>query len=139
MFWKWFSRRVANTATLFNGHFIEVKTFYTIEFNIVPCVTFIGELDITKAYAYINEQLSANTVAVYQHAYFDHGEKEVLFNNTILVLKDNRMIELGPNYCQILHTTIQYAWARHLVKELAAFRVVQQEPAIGFARQTTMN
>lgn len=139
MLWKWLSRKVVDTVALFNGHFIEVKAFYALQFDAMPCVTFIGELDVTKAYAFINEQLKESIVHVYQHAYFDHQEQQMFFNNTILVLRGNRMIEVGNNYCQVLHTTSQYAWANQLAKELAAFRIVNKEPAIGFARHSTMN
>lgn len=139
MLWKWLSRKVVDTVALFNGHFIEVKALYAMQFDAVPCVTFIGELDVTKAYAFINEQMKGSIVQVYQHSYFGHQEQQMFFNNTILVLRDNRMIEIGNNYCQVLHTTSQYAWANQLVKELAAFRIVNNEPAIGFTRHTTMN
>ena len=139
MFRKWYKRKVVDAVTLFNGHFIEVKAFYALQFNAVPCVTFISELDMTKAYAFINEELKENIVAVYQHSYFDHQEQDVFFNNTIMVLSGNRMVELGANYCQVLHTTAQYAWAKQFVSALAAFRLVNKEPAIGFAVQTAMN
>lgn len=139
MLWKWFNRKVMDTVALFNGHFVGVKAFYALQFNTVPCVTFINELDIAEAYALINAQLKADIVSVYQHTYFDHQEQQLFFNNTIFVLRGNRMIELGKNYCQILHTTDQYGWAHRLVKELAAYRMVNKEPAIGFARQTDMN
>ena len=124
---------------LFNGHFVEVKTFYALQFDAVPCVAFIGELDVSKAYALINEQWKGDIATVYQHTYFDHQEQELFFNNTIFVLRDSRMIELGNNYCQVLHTTSQYAWAGQLIKDLSAFRMVSKEPAIGFVRQTNMN
>ena len=139
MYWKWFKRKVVDTVALFNGHFIEVKAFYVQEFSAVPCVTFIGELDASGAYAYIKEQLKGSILTVYQHSYFEHSDQQLFFNNTILVLRDKRMIEIGSNYCQVLYSTTQYAWAGELVKALAAFRVVNKEPAIGFARQTSMN
>jgi len=139
MLWKWFSRKVVDPMALFSGHFVEVKAFYAVQFDAVPCVTFIGELDVTKAYALVNEQLKGEVISVYQHTYFDHSEQQLFFNNTIFVLRGSRMIELGNNYCQVLHTTNQYAWANQLIKDLAAFRIVNKEPAIGFARQSNMN
>jgi len=139
MFWKWFRRKVNSPMALFNGHFVEVKAFYALQFDAVPCVTFIGDIDVSKAYALISEQLNADLVSVYQHTYFDHEEQQMFFNNSIFVLRGQRMIELGNNYCQLLHTTSQYAWANKLVKDLAVFRKVNKEPAIGFTRQTSMN
>ena len=139
MFWKYFNRKTVDLAGLFTGHFLEVKALYAVEFDAVPSVCFIGELDVTQAFAFIKAHYPYDIVTVYQHSYFDHGEQECLFNNTIFVLNDKRMIELGNNYCQVLHQPTQHKWANALIWQLSQFRMVQAEPQIGFARQTTMN
>ena len=139
-----FKRRIRNIQVLFRGHFVEVKAFYAIRFNRVPCVTFIGELDITPVFAFIRQKFENETVTVFQHSYFDHEEGKLFFNTTVFVLSGNRVIEVSGNYCQVLHTDHQYEWAFELVKELAQFRVAalaEELPptVIGFARQTTLN
>lgn len=139
MFWKVFSRKVKDLTGLFNGHFLEVKALYAVEFDAVASVCFIGELDVAKAFAFIKAHYQSDIVTVYQHSYFDHGEQECLFNNTIYVLSDKRMIELGNSYCQVLHQPTQHNWAYALIKQLSQFRIAQAEAQIGFARQTTMN
>lgn len=139
MFWKMFKRKINDLNGLFNGHFIEVKALYALEFDEIGCVTFIGELDTSKAFAFINENMRSGIVSTYQHSYFDHNEQKMFFNNTIFVLRDKRMIELGNNYCQVVHTQHQYNWANGLVNNLSAFRIKSNEPVIGFARQTVNN
>jgi hypothetical protein len=131
---------------LFNGHYIDVKTFYVLRFNAIPCVTFIGDMDITKVFAYMNENFKADRVSTYQHSYFDHNDQNVYFNNTVIVLKNKRMIELADNYCQVLHTANDYEWARQLVKDLAQFGmekniapVFRHTHVIGFAKEPGMN
>ena len=132
-------RKFGDVVGLFNGYFIEVKALYALEFDAVSCVSFIGEVDTTKAFALINEKLKNEIVSVYQHSYFDHNGKKMFFNNTIFILKNKRMIELGNNWCQFLHTTEQHGWANALIEELSQFRIVNKEPAIGFARQAVAN
>jgi hypothetical protein len=132
-------RKIRDATGLFNGYFIEVKALYALEFDAVCCVSFIGEIDTTKAFAFINEKLKNDIVAVYQHSYFDQNEERMFFNNTIFVLTNKRIIELGNNWCQFLHTPGQYEWANKLIKQLSAFRMVNKEPAIGFARQSVSN
>lgn len=139
MFWKLFQRKLRDLTALFNGHFIEAKSMYALLFDRVPCINVIGELDSSKAFAYIKETLDAETIKTYQHSYFDFNEQQILFNNTVFVLQGKRVIELGPNYCQVLFTPEQYAWAHSFIEALAGFRVVAKEPVIGFARQTAMN
>ena len=87
----------------------------------------------------INENFKTGIVTVYQHSYFDHSERKMFFNNTIFVLANKIMIELGNNWCQVLHTPEQQEWANDLISQLSAFRNVNNEPAIGFARQSVAN
>lgn len=136
-----FGRKIKEAGALLQGHYFEVKAWYLQKFDRMPCVSFIGELDTTKVYAYINERFTDEIVAVYQHAYFEHDEKKMYFNNTVFILTNNRMLELGSNYCQVLHTNKQYTWANELIRSLAAFRMVaeKERTMIGFARQTTAN
>ena len=131
-----FNRRIREYGSLFNGHFIEVKALYALEFDAVCCISFIGEIDGGKAFAFIRESMGLEVVKSYQHAFFDHNDQGMLFNNTIFVLNNKRMIELGNNWCQVLHTPNQHGWANNLIRQLSQYRVVQDEPVIGFARQS---
>jgi hypothetical protein len=88
---------------------------------------------------FISDTLKGDIVTTYQHSYFDHNEQKMFFNNTIYVLSNQRMIELGNNWCQVLHTQHQYNWANSLIESLAPFRIVNHEPVIGFARHSTAN
>ena len=110
-----------------------------MEFDAVSCISFIGELDTSKAFGFINECMGAEIVSTYQHSYFDHKDQKMFFNNTIFILTNKRIIELGNNYCQILHTPQQYGWANELIKNLSQFKAIDKEPVIGFSRQTVAN
>ena len=141
-----FFKRIYIKGEIFNGHFIDVKAFYVAQFNKVPCVTFIGDMDVTKIFAFIKDTYYRDIKAVYLHSYFNHDEKDVYFNNAIIVLSFERMIEIADNYCQLLHTANQYNWARTVVTELAQFRIEKNAAAayrhthvVGFAKETTMN
>jgi hypothetical protein len=138
-----FARKFKSTDPLFTSYFIDVKAFYVQTFDRLPCISFIGELDTTKAFSYMYERFGGVLQSTYQHAYYEHTEKKMLFNNTIFVLTDNRILELGSNYCQVLHTPQQYNWANVLIANLANFRQettpVKENRVIGFAQQNAMN
>lgn len=139
MLWKLNKRKIWGLEGLFNGHFVEVKALYALEFDAVSCVTFIGELDTSAAFTFITDNFNAEIASTWQHSYYEHSDKKMFFNNTIFVLSNKRMIELAGNYCQVLHTSKQYKWANDLVIKLSAFRVVANESSIGFVRQATAN
>jgi hypothetical protein len=141
-----FLKRIYAKNVMFNGHFVDVRSFYAAKFNKVPCVIFIGELDISKVYAFIKETYGRDVYATYQHSFFNHDDKKIYFNNTILVLSNERMIEIANDYCHVLHTPGQYHWAKTLANDLAQFRVVKEiagafkhTHVVGFAKETAMN
>jgi len=141
-----FLKRIKANTGLFNGHFIDAKTLYVLKFKLIPCVTFIGDMDVTKAFTYLAETFNAVIAAAYQHSYFDHCEKNILFNSTIIVLQRKRMIELADNYCQVLYAANDYAFASKLVNDLAQFRIdnnmapaFKHTHVVGFAREAEMN
>jgi hypothetical protein len=141
MFFNLFKRGIANANGLFAGHYVDVRTFYVLHFNKVPCVSFIGEIDTAKAYRYIQDNYRNGVAGIYQHTSFDHDKKNIFFNNTVFVLKDNRMIELANNYCHMLFGNKQYDWADKVMKDLSAFRqtVATNDKTIGFARSNQVN
>jgi hypothetical protein len=132
-------RRIWDPSAIYAGHFIEVKALYSLEFDAVCCIRFIGDIDVAKAFALINDTMQVDIIKVYQHAYFDHDQECVLFNNTIFVMADKRIIELGSNYCQVLHGPDDYKWANDIIASLVQFRVKNTAPAIGFTRQAAEN
>lgn len=139
MNWNLNKRKIVNLEGLFNGHFVEVKAMYALEFDAVSCVTFIGELDISAAFVFIADNFTAEIKSTWQHSYYDHTARKMFFNDSIFVLSNRRMIELAGNYCQVLHTPKQYNWANDLVAKLSAFRMVNNTTSIGFTRQATAN
>jgi len=137
-----FTRRIKNVQ-LFSGHYIDAKALYVLYFDRIPCVCFIGNVDANSAADYMKEKFTAEIVAVYQHAYFDHDKHEALFNNALFVLTDNRIIEVAIGYVHVLYEPGRLDEAKDLIKALAEFKAdpvpTFQTQVVGFARQTEMN
>ena len=60
-----FLNRLNATTGLFNGHYVDAKALYVLRFKEIPSVTFVGELDITKAFDYILENLGTKITTIY--------------------------------------------------------------------------
>ena len=140
MFFSLFRKDLSRVNTLFFGHYIDPKVFYVVQFNKVPCISFIGELDTTKTFDFIQSTYRTQVAGIYQHNYFDHDKRQFFFNNTLFVLKNRRLIELGNNYCQVLHAKDQVDWGQTMIKELSVFHLsVDENKVIGFARNNHVN
>jgi hypothetical protein len=140
MFFNLFRKDLSKVNTLFLGHYVDPKVFYTLYFNRVPCVSFIGEMDTGKAFDFIQSTYRYQVTGIYQHNYFDHDKRQFFFNNTLFVLKNKRLIELGNNYCQVLYTKDQFDWGQTMIKELSVFHLTgDTNKVIGFATSNHVN
>ena len=125
---------------IFQNNYIESKAFYAARFKRLPCISFINEVDSTKAYAMIMERCGIEVKAIYQYSSFDYAEGKALFNMTIFVLKDRRMIEVGTNYVELLFGNDQYNWANGLLADLASCRILAERATVmGFVRPGPVN
>ena len=123
---------------------MDVKALYLLMYRQIPSVSFVSEIDGTKAFSHIKNVIGADVMKVLQHSYLDHDKKEMFFNNTIFVVKGERMIELANNYVHLLHTERQWKWARELAHALAEncrveTKKEEERRAIGFVRNSEMN
>ena len=140
MFFNLFRNDLSRVSIMFLGHYVDPKVFYTVHFNRVPCISFVGELDAGKAFDFIQSTYRDQVTGIYQHNYFDHDKRDFFFNNTLFVLKNKRLMELGNNYCQVLYTKDQHGWGQTMIKELSVFHLSDDaNRIIGFARSNHEN
>lgn len=138
-----FTRRIRDVQ-LFSGHYVDAKALYALYFDRIPCVCFIGNVDANKVFDYIREKFNDEIFAVYQHLYFDHDRQEVLFNNALFVMAQNRIIEAGTGYVHVLYEPKAFIEVKELITTLAEFKVAAAVPTyqtkvVGFAREPEMN
>ena len=130
------NRRIRDLNSLFYGHYIDPKVLYAMLYREIPNVVFVSNIDSSKAFAHVDLLFKIDTIRTYQHYFFDHEKKGLYFNNTIFILKNERIIELGSEFAHVLHGPGDWRWAEKLIRELAAFRKEEEKArtVIGFAR-----
>jgi hypothetical protein len=116
-------------AQIFDNNYIEVKAFYLQEFGIVPSVTYINNLDVAKAYEYVNSEFAGKVIAVYQNNYYSWQQEELEFSKTIFKLENRVMIELGNDYAEVLFANNQYEYAGNLVDIFKDYKAPEKEAA----------
>ncbi len=114
-------------ASIFENNYIEVKTFYVREYKATPCISFINDLEIGKAYEYINKGLAGKVLAIYQRNYYNWQRERMEFSTTVFKLANQVMIELGDDYAEILFSNKNYAYANDLVKLFSTYKAPQKE------------
>ena len=134
-----FKRRIRNIDILIRNYFIDTHVLFATKFNALANVSVMKELDTTKVYSFVKKNFANEITAVYQYNTYDYDKSKVLFNVTIFVMKNERIIELGYDYAVCLYTSKNYLWATNLFAELVAFRIAERTKVIGFANTQVMN
>jgi hypothetical protein len=116
-------------AQIFETNYIEVKAFYVREYSITPCISFINNLDVSKAYAHINSGAAGKVLAIYQRNYYSWQHKRQEFNTTVFKLKNKVMIELGDEYAEVLFANDNYTFANELMELFSSYKAPEKEAA----------
>jgi hypothetical protein len=134
-----FNRGIRNIDVLIRNNFIDTQVLFATKFKALANVSVMKEINSTKAYAFVKKKFENEITAVYQYNTFDYSESKALFNVTIFVLSDERIIELGYDYAVVLYTGRNYSWTTNLLAELATCRAAARTTVIGFANADAMN
>ncbi len=114
-------------AAIFETNYIEVKTFYVKEYNTTPCISFINNLDVSKAYAYINTGAAGKVLGIYQRNYYSWQHKRQEFSTTVFKLENKVMIEVGDEYAEVLFANNNYKFANELMELFSSYKAPQKE------------
>lgn len=114
-------------TTIFQGNYIEAKAFYLHEFKQAPCISYVSNVDVTKAFKYINEGNAGKVINIYQSSYYSWTRKKQVFSITIFKLLNKMMIELGEDDVEILFSTSQFDTANKLVEIFASFKAPEKD------------
>lgn len=130
----WISRKLRQlsekrTAGIFEHHYLEAKSFYMYRFKTIPCTTYVDEIDINKAFEYLDKNSKDITEDIYQACYYDWAQSKQVFSKTLFVLKNRVMVELMNDYARILYPNYRYSEADNLVNIFSAYKLPQKQEA----------
>lgn len=130
----WISRKLRQlsekrTAGIFEHHYLEAKSFYMYRFKTIPCTTYVDEIDINKAFEYLDKNSKDITEDIYQACYYDWTQSKQVFSKTLFVLKNRVMVELMNDYARILYPNYRYNEADNLVNIFSAYKLPQKQEA----------
>jgi len=98
-----YSQKIINTNNVFNDRFLDTKIFYLYCFNMLPSLNFVNNVDGEKAFAAFKEKFGELISYVHRYRWYKRKAKKYQFDKTVLVLKNNCLLEFDDDYCEILH------------------------------------
>lgn len=113
---------LVNTDTIFTKTFLESKACFQYCFQKVPCIIWIDQVDTEKILAYIREEYSGAIEALFQNAQYSRKKRRPVFQTTIILLKNNCLVELYGAFCEVLYAHEDFAMANAFIKEVSRFK-----------------
>lgn len=98
-----YNQKVINANNVFDDHFLDPKTLFLFCFNVLPSLNYIGYVDGEKAFDHFKERFGENIERVHQYQWYKRKGKKYQFDRTIVVMKNNCVVEFDDSYCQLYH------------------------------------
>jgi SpoVK/Ycf46/Vps4 family AAA+-type ATPase len=121
-----FSQKVINANNVFADDFLDVKILYLYSFNMLPSINFISHIDAEKAFDAIRETFADNIKNIHQRKWYKKQKKRFEFDNTIVILNKNCVLELDHNWCEILHDGKNPDFVQSIVEVALQFKEKQR-------------
>ncbi len=88
---------------MFDGNFLHAKALFVHCFNALPSIHFCNQIDGEKAFVSFKEKFGENIINIHQYRWYKTKRKKYQFDKTLIVLKNNCLVEFDEDYCEILH------------------------------------
>ncbi len=119
--------KAGNTAQFFDNYFIEPRYFYTVVFNTVPCVAYIGNVDINKLFDLVKTNKYGNVLESFQRIYHNWDDDTVRFSKTLFVLENKIVIRMMDDWSDVYFDTASYDLARIVLADFKTCKARQKE------------
>lgn len=121
-----YSQKIINTNNVFNDRFLDTKIFYLYCFNILPSLNYVSHVDGEKAFAAFKEKFGELINYIHRYRWYKRKAKKYQFDKTVLVLKNNCLLEFDDDYCEILHDGANENFVQEVTELVNQFKEKQR-------------
>lgn len=119
-------QKILDTNSVFSGRFLDSKALYMYSFNNVPCISFVDHIDGEKAFNAVNDKYSTMIQSVHSYRSYRRKKVKMEFDETLVVLDNECVLEMNAGYCEILHNYSSLGFVKELVEFLKTFKERQR-------------
>lgn len=121
-----YNQKVINANTLFDDTFLDAKMLYLYCFNRLPSMNYISKVNGEKAYAVFKEKFADKINHIHQYKWYKQKKKKYQFDRTVLILKNNCIVEFDDNYCEFFHDGKDEAFVNEVTELVNQFKERQR-------------
>jgi hypothetical protein len=117
-----FQQKVLHANNLFDNTYISSKLLFLHLFNALPGKTTVNYIEGEKAFETVKASFGNWIEQILKSEAFSNGGKQKSFDRTLVVMKNNCILEFDDWYCEILHDGRDDAFVQSLVVLVSKFK-----------------
>jgi hypothetical protein len=121
-----YTQRIANANDIFEDRYLSAKGLYIHQFNRLPNVAFVGQIDGEKAFKAFEEKFRDKIRVVYRNDWYERKNKQYVFTNILVVLRNRCLLEFSTAWCDIWHDGQQPEFLAEATEVLTPFKERQR-------------
>jgi len=115
-------QKILNTNKVFSQTYLDSRILYMYCFNEIPCISFVNQIDGEKAFNAVKEKYASKIQSIHNYRSFQRKKAKIDFDDTLVVLKNQCVLEFDRGYCEILHNHSSTVFVDELVAFLRTFK-----------------
>jgi hypothetical protein len=119
-------QKIINSNSIFSNAYLDSKALYMYCFNTIPCISFINQINGEKAFESVKVKYAAMVQSIHNSRYNERMKKKMMFDETVIVLNNNCVLEFKERYCEILHNYSSIEFVEELLQLLRTFKEKQR-------------
>ncbi len=118
-----YNNKTINTYELFDGNLFNTRMLYAFQFNMLPNIQYVGNIDGEKTYKDVTAKMGGLVLAEHKYRWYNKNKNRSAFDETVVIFQNNCIIGFDTNYCEILHD----GWNDEFVSEITAMASKHKE------------
>ncbi|MDF2187044.1 AAA family ATPase [Paraflavitalea sp. CAU 1676] len=123
---KAIEQRVISANSVFGRYFIDCQALYMYCFTSIPSISYVDDIEGETAFDAFREQYKDHISSVHTYRWIRRKDKDVEFDDTVVILHDRCVLEFGEGYCKILHNEERKEFTSGLISYLRGFKEKQR-------------
>jgi hypothetical protein len=117
------NQKMMSANSVFGKRFLNSKSLYLYCFNALPSIHFVGSINGEKAYKAFKATFASLFQSEHQIRCFDKKRKRYDFDETIIILNNDCMVEFNDGYCELLHDGKNEVLVKEFTALMSRFKV----------------
>jgi ATPase family associated with various cellular activities (AAA) len=117
---------VNNNIEITDGEHFDPKGVYTVNFNAIPDINNIYEVDGDKAAAAFAKTYADIITHTHRYTDYDNKKKKYKHNQTLMVLNNNCVVAFWQSWCEILHNGQVAAFVTEVTEMVTRYKEKQR-------------